>query len=205
MQHFDSVHCPLTQRTVDIGSSLVKVVTGFLMTNYHNFWMLFDLQLNLTVQQRWFRIQSNVVPMFYCSYSLILHLWYIYYSNFTQIGILGYYCRGRQYMLNNCMDSIFVDWFFLFDWIFVHILYGFTLFGLNSSCELSESVNLEMAPPQQCFSLQPAESICSPLIGPNPLQIEGVVAPSSCRGRPWANYLQPAQQKPRLGPDPHHR
>ena len=120
--------------------------------------------------------------------------------------------RCCQYMLSNCMDSLFVNWILLLDWIFVHLLYDlvtwlyrFTLFGFNSSCELNESISLEMAPPQQCFPLKPAESICSPLIGPNPLQIEGVVAPSSCRGRPWANYLQPAQQKPRLGPDPHHR
>ena len=58
--------------------------------------------------------------------------------------------------------------------------------------------------PQQCFPLESTEGVCPPLICPNPLEVEGVVASPGCGGRPWANYLQPAQQKSCLGSDPHH-
>ena len=66
-------------------------------------------------------------------------------------------------------------------------------------------INLELAPSQERFPLKSAERISSPLVGPNPLQVEGVVAPPGCSGRPWADHLQPAQQKPCLGPHLHHR
>ena len=51
-----------------------------------------------------------------------------------------------------------------------------------------------MPPPQQRFPLEPAEGVCPPLIRPNPLEVEGVVASPGCCCRPRANYLQPAQQ-----------
>ena len=61
-----------------------------------------------------------------------------------------------------------------------------------------------MSPPQDCFPLAPAEGISSPLVRPNPLEVNDVVAPPGRRGRPRANYLKPAQQKSCLGSDPHH-
>ena len=54
------------------------------------------------------------------------------------------------------------------------------IFSLYPLARLNELINLEMSPPQDCFPLAPAEGISSPLVRPNPLEIEGVV------GRPAA-------------------
>ena len=61
---------------------------------------------------------------------------------------------------------------------------------------LSGLINLEVSPPQQRFSLKPAEGISPPLICPKPLKFEGIVASPGCSSHPRANHLQRAQQKP---------
>ena len=107
---------------------------------------------------------------------------------------------------------LFINWrFILRNCILFNQLYGFWSFpywSWSSLCRsfqcLLESINFEMPPPQNCFSLEPAQLVSPSLVGPNPLQVECIVAPSCSRPCSRANHLQPAQQKLCLGPDSHH-
>ena len=65
-------------------------------------------------------------------------------------------------------------------------------------------INFEMPSPQKWFSLESAQLVRPPLVGPNPLQVERIVATPCCCPCSRANHLQPAQQKLCLGPDSNH-
>ena len=44
----------------------------------------------------------------------------------------------------------------------------------RSAFDLGESINLEMAAPQQSFPLHPAQLVSSPLIGHSSFKVEGI-------------------------------
>ena len=58
----------------------------------------------------------------------------------------------------------------------------------------SISINFEMSPSQKSFPLQDAEMVGSPLLGPFPLETEGVVPPLGSGGGAGTNHIKSSQQ-----------
>ena len=97
---------------------------------------------------------------------------------------------------NYIFSNTWIVWVLIFPiLIFFMSIFSTPLFGNNLFWTAPASILLF---PGVCSAGQP------PLVGPNPLQVERIVAPPCSRPCSRANHLQPAKQKLCLGPESHH-
>ena len=81
---------------------------------------------------------------------------------------------------------IWFVWIFIF-WILMDFFFAIE-FWLISFLQFFSLIHFEMPSPQKCFPLEPAQLVCPPLVGPNPLKIEGVVAPNQTKSHHKRSY-----------------
>ena len=62
-------------------------------------------------------------------------------------------------------------------------------------------VDLELSSSQDWLSLDSAQGVGSPLVGPGSFRLEGEVASSSCSCGTWSYHLKPSKKKSGMGSD----